>query len=254
MTPARPPGRQKNPFFCKKNSTMQKRPFFLLSILSMIALLLIGRWMDQEIKDAAVATPPGFKKSIMALEFAQDTAMIYTVFKLPQPDSIRIQKTERLIRSIRLDYGYILAYALFMILFAVQCKRMGAARTLLAVSLTLIAAIGDVMENEQLIKIFHQVAIGGDDFAGIFDRLRFWMALKFFSIGAFFLVLSPFFWRSNVLGKIVGIAAVITMICWVLACFYRAEFWADALFSMIFLLFAGALIFGLTYKIRPKLN
>lgn len=236
----------------QKNTTMQKRPFFLLSILSMIALLLIGRWMDQEIKDAEVVTPPGFKKSIMALEFAQDNARIQTVFKLPQPDSIRVPMAEKLIRSTRLDYGYILAYALFMILFALQCKRLGAERTLLAVSLTLIAAIGDVMENEQLIKIFHQVAIEGDDFTGIFDRLRFWMALKFFSIGAFFLVLSPFFWRSNVLGKIVGIVAVITMISWVLACFYRAEFWADALFSMIFLLFAGALIFGLTYKSQLK--
>jgi hypothetical protein len=231
---------------------MQHRPFFLLSILSMVALLVIGRWMDQEIKAAEVATPPGFKKSIMALEFAQDTAMIRTVFKLPQPDSIRVQKAERLTCSTRLDYGYILAYALFMILFALQCKKMGASGTLLAVSLTLIAAIGDVMENEQLMKIFQQVAIGDAGAPEIFDRLRFWMALKFFSIGAFFLALAPFFWRSNWLGKIVSILAALALISWALACFYRAEFWADALFNMIFLLFAGALIFGLTYKTQLK--
>jgi hypothetical protein len=231
---------------------MQDRPFFLLSILSMVALLLIGRWMDQEIKAAEVAVPDGFKKSIMALEFAQDTTMIRTIFRLPQPETIRLQKAEKLIRSTRLDYGYILAYVLFMILFALQCKRLGAVSTLLAVSLTLLAAIGDVMENEQLMKIFHQVAIGAVDYSGIFDRLRFWMALKFLSIGAFFLVLSPFFWRSNLLGKIVGIIAVLAVLCWALACFYKAEFWADALFNTIFLLFAGTMVFGLTYKNRPE--
>jgi hypothetical protein len=231
---------------------MQNRPFFLLSILSMVALLLLGRQMDQDIKAAEVAVPDGFKKSIMALEFAQDTAMIHTVFRLPQPDSVRLQKTEKLIRSTRLDYGYILAYALFMILFALQCKQMGATNTLLAVSLTLIAAIGDVMENEQLMKIFDKVAIGNAIAPEIFDRLRFWMALKFFSLGAFFGALAPFFWRSNWLGKLVAILAVCSIISWALACFYQAEFWADALFSMIFLLFAGALIFGLTYKSGSK--
>jgi len=231
---------------------MQNRPFFLLSILSMVALLMIGRWMDQEIKSAEVAVPDGFKKSIMALEFAQDTTMIRTIFRLPQPDSIRVQKAERLIRSTRLDYAYILAYALFMILFALQCKRMGASNTLLAVSLALLAAIGDVMENEQLMKIFDQVAIGNAGTPEIFGRLRFWMALKFFSIGAFFGVLAPFLWRSNWLGKIVSILAALALISWALACFYRAEFWADALFNMIFLLFAGALMFGLTYKTRPE--
>ena len=53
---------------------MQNRPFFWVSILAMVALIFIGWWMDQEIKAAVVAIPDGFKSSIMALEFAQDTA------------------------------------------------------------------------------------------------------------------------------------------------------------------------------------
>ena len=69
---------------------MQNRPFFLLSILSMVALLVIGRWMDQEIKSAEVAVPDGFKKSIMALEFAQDTTMIFRLtYKIQKGSSIQ---------------------------------------------------------------------------------------------------------------------------------------------------------------------
>ncbi|MDO8366063.1 MAG: hypothetical protein Q7T20_04635 [Saprospiraceae bacterium] len=229
---------------------MKNRPFFLLSILAMVALIGIGRLMDQEIKSAKVVTPEGYQKTIMALEFAQDTVMINAIFELPQPDSIRTERANRLVCSTNYDYLYILAYASFMLLFALQCKRLGAKGLVWAVLWTLMAAFSDVMENLQLMKIFNLVRTGGEDYSGIFWSLRFWMALKFFSIGAFFLALGPFFWKSNGLGKVVVVVAWMALVYWALACFLKPEFWADALFIMIFLAFAGAMIFGLTYRVR----
>ncbi len=135
-----------------------------------------------------------------------------------------------------------------MLLFALQCRRLRVPGYGLAVLLTSIAAISDVMENLQLKKIFALVAAGDTDFGGIFEPLRFWMALKFLAITAFFLALAPFFWRSNWLGKMVVATAVLALIFWGMACFYQPEFWAGTFFRLTFLLFAGALIFGLTYK------
>jgi len=229
---------------------MKNRPFFWLSILSMIALISIGRLMDQEIKSSQVITPKGYQKAIMALEFAQDTAMINAIFDLPQPSLIREERASRLICSTNFDYLYILVYASFMLLFALQCKRLGAKYLIWAVLCTLTASFADVMENLQLMKIFNLVMTGQEDYSGIFGPLRFWMALKFFSLGAFFLVLGPFFWKSNGLGKGVVVIAAMAMAYWAMACFFKPEFWADALFIMIFLSFAGALLFGLTYKTR----
>lgn len=230
---------------------MKNRPFFLLSILAMLALLLIGKSMNSKVEEAKVVTPECYRTPIMALEFSEDAAMINTIFKLPEPDSlIRVSKTKPFVSATNLDYLYILAYALFMLLFALQCNYFWKKGFVWAMLLTLLAALSDVMENAQLMKIFKLVAGGETDYSDIFQSLRFWTALKFCSIGAFFLALAPFFWRSNWLGKIVVGTAALALCCWALACFYKPEFWADALFGMIFLLFAGAMIFGLTFKIR----
>ena len=234
---------------------MKNRPFFLLSILAMLVLLLIGKLMNSKVADAKVVTPECYRTPIMALEFSQDAAMINTIFKLPEPDSlVRVSKTKRFVSATDLDYLYILAYALFMLLFALQCNYFWKKGFIWAILLTLLAALSDVMENAQLMKIFKLVAAGETDYSGIFETLRFWTALKFFSIGAFFLALAPFFWRSNWLGKVVVTTAALALGCWAMACFYQPEFWADVLFGMIFLLFAGAILLGLTFKTKPSSN
>ena len=88
---------------------MKNRPFFLLSILAMLALLLIGKSMNSKVEDAKVVTPECYRTPIMALEFSEDAAMIYTIFKLPEPDSlIRVSKTKPFVSATNLDYLYIL--------------------------------------------------------------------------------------------------------------------------------------------------
>jgi len=230
---------------------MKNRPFFLLSALSMVAILWIGLSMDHKIVEAKVATPDGYSKPIIALEFALDTSIINAVFNLPEPEeSIRKAKAGNLNWSTNLDFLYIFAYGSFMLLFAFQCKRLQGTGFGLPAILTLLAAFSDVMENMQLKKIFVQVAAGSNDFSEIFGPLRFWMALKFFAITAFFLALAPFLWRSNWIGKIVVATAALALFFLGMACFYKPEWWASAFFNMILLLFSGDFVFGLTYKNR----
>ena len=234
---------------------MKKRPFFLLSALALVAGLLITVAMQSANIRAGLAKPPGYFSPIIALEFAQDTPLIRAVFKLPEADKQALaDRLKAIDRGTNLDYLFILTYASFMVFFALQCKKMGQQYPWIALVFGLLAALADVQENGQLKQIFSLVTVDQANFSAIFDPLRFWTALKFFSTGAFFLALAPFFWKANGLGKGVVSTAAAAIVCWTLACFYTPETWADLLFGMTFLTFVGAMVFGLTYQVKagPK--
>ncbi len=236
---------------------MKNRPFFLLSSLSMVGALFAVIAMSLVNDKADLKPPAGFASPILALEFAQTNATINALFDRTKSDTlVRYDpsdiyfKAQFMDTSTNLDYLFILAYGSFMLFFALQCKRIGENQYWLAITFALLAAIADVMENGLLKEIFGLVADLKTDFSMYFSPLHFWTCLKFFSTGAYFLALAPFFWKANWLGKLVVLSATVSIIFWALASFWKPEYYADALFGMIFLAFLGAMIFGLTYKVK----
>lgn len=221
----------------------------LLSILSAIALLWIGRCMDQKIEDAGLVTPHGYGRPIIALEFAENEAMVNHIFSLPDTSvTKRKAKVAHVATSTQYDFGYIVAYTAFLLLFGFQALRIRGGNYRWVLVLPLIAAYADVRENLLLMQIFEQVSAGTSNYEGIFGSLKNWMTLKFFCIAAFFLGLWPFLWRANWLGKLeLGIAAV-ALFLGIIACFFIPVNWAAWFFYAIFSSFVGAIVFGLTYK------
>lgn len=236
---------------------MKNRPFFLLSSLSMVSALFAVIAMSLVNRKADLKPPAGFSNPVLALEFAQTNATINALFDRTKSDSLVKYdpsdiyfKAQFMDTATNLDYLFILAYGSFMLFFALQCKRIGEKHYWLAILFALLAAMADVMENGLLKEIFGLVAELKTDFSVYFSPLHFWTRLKFFSTGAYFLVLAPFFWKANWLGKLVVLSATVSIIFWVLASFYNLKYCTDALFWMIFLAFLGAMIFGLTYKAK----
>lgn len=225
----------------------------LLSILSAIALLWIGRCMEQKIEDAGLITPDGYGRPIIALEFAENESMVNHIFSLPDSsDTLRKERAANVATSTRYDYGYIVAYTAFLLLFGLQALRIQGGNYRWALVLPLIAAFADVRENLLLMQIFEQVSAGTSNYDGIFGPLKFWMSLKFLSIAAYFLGLWSFLWRANWLGKLELVIAALALWVGIIACFFIPENWAAWFFKLIFLSFVGAFVFGLTYKTQRR--
>lgn len=231
---------------------MKNRPFFLLSLLTMLACLGIIAAMQKATKAAELAKPPGYYSSIIALEFAQENAMVLAVFNGAESKATSILEQVNNIRwATYYDFLFLLAYTSFMVFFALIYKKLGlGSQWPLAIGLALLGGVSDVFENLQLLQIFDGVVVGRADFSAIFGTLRLCTVLKFGAIAGFFLAMGPFFWRSNILGKVVVVAASLALVCWVLACFVTPAPFGDLLFLMIFLAFAGAMIWGLFWVDR----
>jgi len=240
---------------------MKNRPFFLLSSLSMVGALFAVIAMSLVNYKADLKPPAGFASPILALEFAESNTTVNTLFDRTKSDTLAkydpsdiCLKAQFMDTSTNLDYLFILAYGSFMLFFALQCKHIGEKQYWLAIAFALLAAIADVMENGLLKGIFDLVADLKTDFSAFFSPLHFWTCLKFFSTGAYFLALTPFFWKANWLGKLVVLSATVSIVFWALAGFWKLAYSADALFGMIFLAFLGAMIFGLTYKVKGDVD
>jgi len=230
---------------------MKTRPYFLLSALAIVGALFAVAAMSLTNAKSGVLPPEGFKSTILALEFAQDNAVIERVFQWSDSAMVHY-KLQCFDLGVNLDYLFILAYGGFMLFFALESRRQGLKTYWLGLALGIIAVFADVMENSRLKAIF-QLAEGGQyDFTAHFAWLHFWTCLKFFAIGAYFLAFAPLLWRGNWLGKMSVLAACAALFFWVAAGFYQPEFWADTMFSMIFFAFAGAMLFGLRYRVEPQ--
>jgi hypothetical protein len=228
---------------------MKNRPFSLLSALAMVGALYAVVAMSLVNAKSSVKPPEGFRSPILALEFAQDNAVIDSVFNLSRATPAEIHfNTQCFDLGVQLDYLFILAYAGFMLCFALQSRHLGQKSHWLGILFALLAALADVLENGQLRAIYAQIELGQRDFSEHFSALHFWTCLKFCSTGAYFLAFTAFFWKANWLGKIVVLAALGALLCWAGAVFMSPKTWADAMFGMIFLAFAGAMFFGLRYR------
>jgi hypothetical protein len=239
-------------FFCMKMKRMKNRPFFLLSLLTLLACLGIIAAMQKATEDADLAKPTGYCSSIIALEFAEENATVLAVFNGANSKAKSILEQVNNIRwATYWDFLFLLAYTSFMVFFALICRKLGIkSHWQWAIGLALLGGVSDVFENLQLLQIFDGIAVGRADFSAIFGTLRLCTVLKFGAIAGFFLAMGPFFWRSNVLGKVVVVAASLALICWVLACFFTPAPFGDLLFLMIFLAFSGAMIWGLFWVDR----
>lgn len=229
---------------------MKNRPFFFLSLLAMIASLVVMILMARATNQADLAKPEGYRSPILALEFAQDTPVVRTVFKWNE-SSKRPERANAMIRATNLDYWFILTYGSFMVLFALQCSRMGKQYPWVAAVIGVLAAAADVLENGQLKEIFSLVSKAMEGYSGSFPSPHFWASVKFFCTGAYFLALGPFFWKASPWGgKVVVLAGLGSLLCWALASFYRPECWTDGLFGLVILAFAGAMFFGLGFRVK----
>lgn len=229
---------------------MKNRPFLLLSILAILGSLSAIIAMNTATAKAALLKTKEYKSSILALEFAQEPAMVDVVFEKAKtdPETLR-QKAAHIGFATALDLGFILAYAGFMLFFALICRQKGIKTAWLpAMAIALTAAFADVRENALLQQIFVKVCQDTPDYSGIFGPLRSWTLLKFGSIAAFFLLMGPFFWKSNWIGKLVVTAAGLSFFCLGMILLDSPAYWADRLFLMIFLAFSGAMVFGIRYQ------
>ena len=159
--------------------------------------------------------PDGFFTPVIAFEFVRTRVEVLQMF-LQTNGAVRKDLVDAMNLGNRLDYIYMVLYALFLMGFSVKCAQLSEKRmyyTGAALSLMVLGA--DAMENMQLFAITAGLETGNlEPFLG---RLFIFTWIKWGGIGAVFLVLVPWFLKGRMFSKIIALAMILTVMLGVAA-------------------------------------
>lgn len=217
------------------------RPFLKSGVVG-IAVVIVSLVLMAINPQEAPQMPPGFSTPVLAFEFAQSEQEVFDLF-----GSDPVVKAE-LVRAFDLgtwvDFGYMLLYAGFLWMFAVQVVRVdGRSLFYAAAVLTVIIFIGDFLENIQLLGITAALDAGNIDRRLTLLPIFTW--IKWGGLAIYFLLLTPYFLSQTLFARIISILAVVTFALGGLAFLNRSvlnEYYAQAVAGMFLLLIAYAFI------------
>ncbi len=145
------------------------------------------------------AAPGEFKSFILAFEFARtvdDTDLLLS--GLPARTFKTIET------GIYIDFGFMIAYSILLILFLVKSAGLSKSKWLLAgIPLVLVIFFADFSENIYLLKITKFYTTGTKNLTGhILNNLHIITWIKWGGLAIVFLVISVYFFRGNWLHKL----------------------------------------------------
>lgn len=185
----------------------------------------------------------GFRTPVLAFEFMQqasETAMLFNV-----PDAVSYRNDFQLGNTV--DYLFMFFYSVFLGFTAIGAIRETGERVLwLAVVLCMMVFFADMLENLMMETIVNAWFGGEDLLPGHYGNLRFFTWLKWGGLSAVFLMLSGFFLRGRLLGKVIFGLIVINFGLSVAAYFHRSvlnEFMALSIVLLFLLVFVHNLVF-----------
>lgn len=188
---------------------MKQRPYLFSGFigLGVIALSLVTLAVFPQSAPGKIA---GIRSPIIAFEFAQTVEEIETLFG-PVGSPERAALVAAMDRGNWLDFLYMLLYSAFLASFAIQAARQTGKTWLYAgAALALVALIGDVLENVQLLAITAKLDSGA--FTLELTRLYWFTWLKWGSLALYFLLVGVGLWGNGRFSNLITLVTAITFL------------------------------------------
>ena len=182
----------------------KNRPFSINGLLAVPILfftIIMGSYFPK------IAPDEGFKSFILAFEFAQTPEETNSLFENLSEETIKNINT-----GIYIDYGFMVVYSLFLMLFFIKSTQISNVKWLLGgIPLTIVIFLGDFFENIFLLKITHIYSSGLNKtmLESILQDLNIITWIKWEGLAIAFLMISIYLFKGKWLSKIGAIFCIL---------------------------------------------
>ena len=221
-----------------------EKPFVKTGLLG-LAVILVSVVLMFIFPGKSGRMPDGFTVPIIAFEFMQTRDEVESLFGAPGSGE-RKELAAAMDLGNYLDFGYMVLYSLFLLLFSLQAARESGARYLNAGAVIALAVLaGDVLENLQLLGI--TAGLGSGDYLNELLLLQKFTWLKWGGLALAFGLLSGFFFRKGIFGKVIGGIGLASLALGA-AAFIQRSVVTTIFTSAVSLMFLLMIIFCFVYK------
>jgi hypothetical protein len=162
----------------------ERRALWVIRIAGTAVLVLFGVFQVVNPKAPVHANPPGFRDPVAGFELAGTPDDVFGILGRPG-EAARAEAVRRMEAGTRLDFLFLLAYPAFHVGIALLLGARGTApRPAVAalVALSVVMALGDALENRQLLRLAGTVEPAA--MAGDLLRLRAFTLAKWYALFA----------------------------------------------------------------------
>ena len=196
---------------------MSPHPFKTSLIFGIPMLIVAGvlQWINPS---AAGSLPEGFNTPIIALEFIRSGEEIRAFFNAANANQLR----NDFLLGNSIDYLFMFFYSAFLGFTGMGIIRETGEKILWsAVVLCVIIFFSDLLENVTIASLIDVHFDGGELTGSYFGNLHFFTWLKWGGIAAVLLIYGAWFFRRNILGKVIAAVALAAFVSAVVAFFDR---------------------------------
>ncbi|KAA3663848.1 MAG: hypothetical protein DWQ04_08785 [Chloroflexi bacterium] len=220
---------------------MKNKPFFKVGFLG-IGVIVASLVLMAINPSEAPKMPDGFSTPILAFEFVVSEQEVVDLFG--SDPAVQAGLVRAFDLGSWVDFAYMLLYAGFLFLFAVQVVKVdGRSLFYLGAALAVIIFLADLLENVQLLGITARLDEG--EYGRQLTLLPIFTWIKWGSLAIYFLLLTPYFFTQNLFARIIGILSIVTFTLGGIAFLNRSafnEYYAKAVAVMFVLMIVYSFI------------
>jgi hypothetical protein len=164
--------------------------------------------------------PEGMKTPVIALELVRTPGEVERMFGLPG-SAEREAWTVGMRTANVLDFGLAAAYGFFLWSIARMFGRAGARGAGIAAGLAILSALCDALENSEILAI---LAALGNGYERALGWLEVFTWIKWFALGAYFVVLAAPLLRAGLAFRLAAVCGVLAALSSWIAVFVRGVF------------------------------
>ncbi len=151
-----------------------------------------------------------FNSPIIEFEFVKSVSDVESIFI--KDNIINKNMVEGVDKQNYIDFAYMLAYSVFLALVFISIsKQKNKKLFLIGILLALIAFVSDFFENVQLLNISDNL-LSGNNYLQDIKYLMIFTYIKWLSLAIALFMLSFYYFRYNILGKIFSVLSSIPLI------------------------------------------
>lgn len=198
---------------------LKKRPFLLIGI---IGLFIIGGayFLKKAYPQDAPYMAPRFSSPVVFFQFIQSPLEVDSFFGVTDYSFDSDNMISKMDKGNKLDFGFAFIYSLFFFLFFKQLAHESEQKWYkIGMLLAVLALIGDVMENMQLLNITSNIVTG--DYEGSIRLLPVFTWMKWASLAIGFAIYGLWLLKLEGVLRLMGYIAFVPVFLGVMAVFKR---------------------------------
>lgn len=224
---------------------LKNRPFLLIGI---IGLLVIGGafFLKKTFPQDAPYMAPRFSSPIVFFEFIQSPFEVESFFGVTDYDFDSEKMIADMDNGNRLDFVFAFIYSLFFFLFFKQLAHESEQKWYkIGMLLAILALLGDVMENIQLLNITANIETG--EYEGSIKILPFFAWMKWASLAIGFAMYGLWLLKLEGVLRLMGYVAFVPVFLGIMA-FFKRGLMTELFTRTITIMFFVAIAYCFMYK------